>query len=306
MFLSLGKQFGKITKLTKNSAEVLSHPEKDLLNQPITNIIPSSIARVHDKFLLNICRTGTFRNQDMLLFVTDKNQYLIPLNKIFKLDILNEDIGISAFVYEASSTDGFILLRDDFQIDSMTKNIYLESFRQSHSLSVQEVYSYDMERIIPYIIIQQEALRHSGLSGSDQEIQTFMIVPRREEAQKQFEHTNELSNSFSQGKSVRSLRSNVASQRSDGQSNQNSNNNDGDIELVAILPKQRKQQIVKKLNKIFSKVYEDEEFGAKYAVFAITFRMIRVDCFGGFSYHYLQVSETKEIQSRTNIQSQIE
>jgi hypothetical protein len=103
---------------------------------------------------MNVCRTGNFRAQDLILFILDKHQYINPVNRIFKLDILNEDIGISAFLYPASSTDGYILMKDDFQIDSMTKNVYLSTFKQPHNHSVQEIYGYDMERILPQIIIQ--------------------------------------------------------------------------------------------------------------------------------------------------------
>jgi hypothetical protein len=68
-----------------------------------------------------------------------------------------------------------------------------------------------------------------------------------------------------------------------------------DIELISVLSKQRKQQIVKKLNKIFQKVYEDDEFCDKYSVFSVSFRMVRVDCNDGFCYNYLQILESKQI-----------
>lgn len=55
------------------------------------------------------------REKDLVIFFKDKQEFIIPLAKIFKLDVLGSDLGVTAFLYNSAYTsDEFVLLKPDF------------------------------------------------------------------------------------------------------------------------------------------------------------------------------------------------
>jgi hypothetical protein len=48
LFLSLGENFGKILKCTKNIEELTGYEEKEIVKREIKLLMPDSIGKIHD------------------------------------------------------------------------------------------------------------------------------------------------------------------------------------------------------------------------------------------------------------------